>query len=66
MTNIERIFGVAKSDARLQIIINNYFQRIGYMQNLVSGMVFKEEKDDSPAFCLGLHFLNIPIGLIFV
>lgn len=66
MSNIERIFRVAKSDVVLQTIINNYFQRIGYMQNFVGGMVFKEEKDDSPAFCLGLQILNTPIGLIFV
>jgi len=66
MSNIERIFRVAKSDVSLQTIINNYFQRIGYRQNFVGGMVFKEKKDDSPAFCLGLQVLNTPIGLIFV
>lgn len=66
MSNIERIFRVAKSDVRLQTIINNYFQRIGYMQNFVDGLVFKEKKDDSPAFCLGLQAINIPLGFIFV
>jgi len=66
MSNVERILRVAKSDARLQTIINNYFQRVGYTQHLVGGLTFKEEKDDSPAFCLGFQAFNIPIGLIFV
>jgi len=66
MSNVERILRVAKSDARLQIIINNYFQRVGYTQHLVGGLTFKEEKDDSPAFTLGFQIFNIPIGGIFV
>ena len=66
MSNVERVLRVARSDARLQTIINNHFQRIGYTQFLVGGYTFKEEKDDSPAFCLGFQILNIPIGFIFV
>ena len=66
MSNVERILRIAKSDVRLQTIINSYFQRVGHPQNLVGGLTFKEEKDDSPAFCLGLQALNTPIGLIFV
>jgi len=66
MSNVERILRVAKSDARLQIIINNYFQRVGYTQHLVGGLTFKEEKDDSPAFTLGFQIFNTPIGGIFV
>ena len=66
MSNIERILKTAKSDARLQTIITNYFQRIGYPQSLVSGLTFKETKTDSPAFCLGVQILNMPIGVILV
>jgi Zn-dependent protease with chaperone function len=66
MTNVEDILKVARSDAKLQIIINNYFQRIGYAQHLVGGYTFKERADDSPAFCLGVQILNLPLGLIFV
>ena len=66
MSNVERILRTAKSDVRLQTIINNYFQRVGYAQHLVGGLAFKEEKDDSPAFCLGFQIFNNPIGLIFV
>ena len=66
MTNVERILRDAKSDVRLQTIINNYFQRVGYAQHLVGGLTFKEKKDDSPAFCLGFQVFNIPIGVIFV
>jgi Zn-dependent protease with chaperone function len=66
MTNVEEILRTAKSNARLQTIINSYFQRIGYPQHLVGGYTFKEKKDDSPAFCLGFQIFNLPIGLIFV
>lgn len=66
MANVERVFRVAKSDVRLQTIINNHFLRIGYPQHFVGGLSFKEKKDDSPAFCLGFQILNFPIGAIFV
>lgn len=66
LTNIEKILKVAKSDVRLQTIINNYFLRIGFTQHLVGGISFKETKDDSPAFCLGFQIWNYPIGAIFV
>ena len=66
MTNVEEILRTAKSNARLQTIINSYFQRIGYPQHLVGGYTFKEKRDDSPAFCLGFQIFNLPIGLIFV
>ncbi len=66
MTNVERILRVAKSDARLQTIINNYFLRLGYAQHLVGGLSFEETKEDSPAFCLGFQIWNYPIGAIFV
>ena len=66
MTNVEDILKVARSDAKLQTIINNYFQRIGFTQHLVGGLTFREGKDDSPAFCLGFQVFNTPIGLIFV
>jgi Zn-dependent protease with chaperone function len=66
MSNVERVLRIAKSDVRLQTVINNYFQRVGYAQHLVGGLSFKEEKDDSPAFCLGFQIFNTPIGLIFV
>jgi len=66
MTSVERILRVAKSDARLQTIINSHFLRIGYVQHLVGGLTFQEKKDDSPAFCLGFQIWNYPIGVIFV
>jgi Zn-dependent protease with chaperone function len=66
VTNVEEILRTARSDARLQTIINSYFQRIGYPQHLVGGYTFKEQRDDSPAFCLGFQIFNLPIGLIFV
>lgn len=66
MSNVERILRVARSDVRLQTIINNYFLRVGYPQHFVSGLTFKEKKDDSPAFCLGFQIWNYPIGAIFV
>jgi len=66
MSNVERILRTAQADVRLQTIINNYFQRVGYAQHLVGGLSFKEQKDDSPAFCLGFQIFNTPIGLIFV
>jgi len=66
MTNLERILQVAKSDARLQTIINNCLLRVGYAQHLVGGLSFIEQKDDSPAFCLGFQIFNYPIGAIFV
>jgi len=66
MSNVERILKVARSDVRLQTIINDYFLRVGYPQHFVSGYTFKEEKDDSPAFCLGFQILKIPIGFVFV
>jgi len=72
MSNVERILRTAKSDVRLQTIVNNYleklgyFQKVGYIQHLVFSYTFKEEKDDSPAFCLGLQILNFPLGGIFV
>lgn len=66
MSNAERILRTAQADARLQTIINDYFQRVGYPQHLVGGLSFKEQKDDSPAFCLGFQVFNMPIGLIFV
>jgi Zn-dependent protease with chaperone function len=66
LSNVERILSTARTDVRLQTIINNYFQKIGYAQHLVCGLSFKEGKDDSPAFCLGFQIFNIPMGLIFV
>ena len=33
---------------------------------LVGGLTFKEENDDSPAFCLGFQIFDYPIGAIFV
>lgn len=66
VSNVERILSVSKSDARLQTIVNGYLQRIGHPQHLVGGLSFKENKDDSPAFCLGFQAFNTPIGLIFV
>jgi len=66
VSNVERILDVAKSDVRLQTIVNDYFLRIGHPQYLVGGLSFKENKDDSPAFCLGFQAFNTPIGLIFV
>lgn len=66
MPDVERILRNAKKDARLQTIINNFFQRFGYTQHLVGGLAFKEKKEDSPAFCLGFQLFNIPMGLIFV
>lgn len=66
MTNVEEILRTAQSDARLQTMINSYFQRIGYQQHLVGGYTFKEKKEDSPAFCLGFQIFNLPLGLIFV
>lgn len=66
MTSIERIFKTAEGDARLQSIINHYSPRVSYNQHFVSGLTFKEEKDDSPAFCLGFQMFNFPIGVIYV
>lgn len=66
MSNVERILRIARSDVRLQTIINNYFLRVGYPQHFVGGFSFRADKNDSPAFCLGLQIFNIPIGLIFV
>lgn len=66
MTDIERIFKNAQNDTRLQSIISYYGPRIGYNQHLVSGLTFKEEKDDSPAFCLGFQIFNFPLGIICV
>jgi len=66
MSNVERILRDAKSDARLQTIINNHLLRVGYAQHLVGGLSFDEKKDDSPAFCLGFQIFNYPIGAIFV
>jgi len=65
-SNLERILEIAKNDARLQTIINDYFLRIGHAQHLVGGLSFRENKDDSPAFCLGFQVFNTPIGFIFV
>ncbi|MCJ7430052.1 M48 family metalloprotease [Candidatus Bathyarchaeota archaeon] len=65
-SNVERIMSLAKSDVRLQTIVNNYFLRIGHPQHFVGGLSFKENKDDSPAFCLGFQTFSIPIGFIFV
>lgn len=66
MTDVEKVFNVAKSDVRLQTIINNYLLRIGYPQHFIGGLSFREKKDDSPAFCLGFQIWNFPIGAIFV
>lgn len=66
MTNVGDILKVARSDVKLQKIINNYFQRMGFTQHLVGGLTFREKKDDSPAFCLGFQVFNTPIGLVFV
>lgn len=66
VSNVERILSVSKSDVRLQTIVNGYLQRIGHPQHLVGGLSFKENKDDSPAFCLGFQAFNTPIGLVFV
>ena len=66
MTGIERVLSVAKSDSRLQSIVNDHLFKIGYVQHLVGGFLFKETKDDSPAFCLGFQIFNYPLGLIFV
>jgi len=64
--SVERILRIAKTDVRLQTIINNYIQSLGHIQHFVGGLSFKEEKDDSPAFTLGVQILNFPIGGIFV
>jgi Zn-dependent protease with chaperone function len=66
VSDAERILSVTKSDVRLQTIVNDYFLRIGHPQHLVGGLSFKENKDDSPAFCLGFQAFDTPIGLIFV
>lgn len=66
VSNVERILSVVKSDTRLQAIINDYVLRIGHPQHFVGGLSFKENKDDSPAFCLGFQAFNTPIGLVFI
>ena len=66
LTGIERVLSVAKSDSRLQTIVNNHLFKMGYAQHLVGGYLFKETKIDSPAFCLGFQIFNYPVGLIFV
>jgi Zn-dependent protease with chaperone function len=63
---VERILETAKTDVRLQTIINNYIVSLGHIQHLVGGLSFKGDKDDSPAFTLGFQIFNIPIGGIFV
>ena len=46
LTGIERVLSVAKSDSRLQTIINNHLFKMGYVQHLVGGYLFKETKID--------------------
>lgn len=66
MTNMDRILNSAKTDAKLQMLIGNCLNRAGYPQYAISGLMFKEEKSDSPAFSLGFQLWNYPIGAIFV
>lgn len=63
---VEGILKTAKTDVKLQTIINNYVPSLGHTQPLVGGLSFREEKDDSPAFSLGFQIFNIPVGGIFV
>ena len=70
MTDIERILNSARTDPRLQTLMSNCLNRAGYqqylVQHLVNGLMFKEGKNDSPAFTLGFQWGNYPFGLIFV
>lgn len=66
MTDIDRILKSAKSNPKLQVLIGNCLNKAGYQQYAISGLMFKEEKTDSPAFSLGFQLLNYPIGAIFV
>lgn len=66
MQNLDRIFSSARSDVRLQNIITNYLIRDGFKQNLVLGLTFGEQRNDPPAFTLGLQTLQLPIGAIYV
>lgn len=66
MTDIDRILKSARTNPRLQVLIGNWLSRAGYQQYTVSGLMFKEEKNDSPAFTLGFQIWNYPIGVIFV
>jgi len=66
MENLDRILSSAKSDVRLQTIITNYLLRDGYPQNAIAGMSFKGQREDPPAFSLGLQIFRIPWGAIYV
>lgn len=66
MTDIERILKSAKADLKLQNLIGNCLNRAGYQQYAVGGLMFREDKNDSPAFTLGFQLGNYPFGLIFV
>jgi len=66
MTDIDRILKSARTTPRLQVLIGNCLSRAGYQQYAVSGLMFNEGKNDSPAFTLGFQIWNYPIGLIFV
>lgn len=66
MTDIDRILNSARSEPKLQFMIGNCLNRAGYPQYAVSGLMFREEKDDPPAFTLGFQIWNCPIGAIFV
>jgi len=66
MTDMDRVLDSARTDPRLQILIGNCLSRAGYQQYAVSGLMFREGKNDSPAFTLGFQLGNYPFGLIFV
>lgn len=64
--NFDRIVSSAKSDYRIQSIINSYLERDGFQSHFVSGFTFKERKKDPPAFSIGAAVFRFPIGWICV
>lgn len=66
MATVEDVFKVAKTNERVQTIINKHLWRLGFKQHLVVGYSFDKQIQFSPAFCLGIQIFNFPLGFIFV
>lgn len=71
MQSLDEILSSARADDRLQFIINNHLREKGLNPLLVSGLTFREQAGDDPAFSLGGRItlgqiLDLPIGAIYV
>jgi Zn-dependent protease with chaperone function len=66
--NIDRIFKVAINDAKVQGIINRNLalNKTMVSWNGVVGKKFKGKSGDPPAFSLGINFLGVALGFIFI